>query len=120
MPTVKDEQGNVVAKMPYNEQGKIAAEKMSQENLGYTVVDAPAMREQMYAGGGKAGYNKIGMYKKGGPVNKPKKKKRVVGVQDWLPGETKKSKWSRDPFTVGSVKKQYKVHPKTRHITKKK
>ena len=28
MPTVKDEQGNVVAKLPYNESGEAQAEKM--------------------------------------------------------------------------------------------
>ena len=70
MPTVKDELGNVVAKMPYDDKGEVAAEKMVQENPGYTVVDAPGMREQMYAGGGKTGYSKIGMYKKGGKVKK--------------------------------------------------
>ena len=70
MPTVRDELGNVVANMPYNDKGQDAAEKMIQENPGYTIVDAPNMREQMYAGGGKTGYNEIGMYKKGGKVKK--------------------------------------------------
>ena len=68
MPTVKDELGNVVAEMPYDDKGEVAAEKMVQENPGYIVVDAPGIREQMYAGGGKTGYSKIGMYKKGGKV----------------------------------------------------
>ena len=68
MPTVKDELGNVVAEMPYDDKGEVAAEKMVQENPGYTVVDASGIREQMYAGGGKTGYSKIGMYKKGGKV----------------------------------------------------
>ena len=75
MPTVKDEQGNVVAKMPYDEAGEAAAEKMVEDSpnleIDYgqnNVTDASLMRERMYAGGGKTGYNKIGMYKKGGKV----------------------------------------------------
>ena len=78
MPTVKDEQGNIVAEMPYDKQGEATAQKMVQDNPGYTVVDARNMREQMYAGGGKTGYNKIGMYEKGGKTQdewKPKWKK---------------------------------------------
>tara|TARA_R110000824_G_scaffold160396_1_gene335137 strand:- start:182 stop:394 length:213 start_codon:yes stop_codon:yes gene_type:complete len=70
MPTVKDEKGEVVAKMEYTPEGEMQAKKMVQDNLGYTIVDAPNMREQMYAGGGKVGYSKIGMYKKGGNVKK--------------------------------------------------
>jgi len=75
MPTVKDELGNVVAEMPYDDKGEQAAEKMVQENPNLKIdyspggsYDAPSMREQMYAGGGKTGYSKIGMYKKGGKV----------------------------------------------------
>ena len=75
MPIVKDELGNVVAEMPYDDKGEAAAEKMVQENPNLDIdyspggnYDAPSMREQMYAGGGKTGYNKIGMYKKGGKV----------------------------------------------------
>jgi len=194
MPIVKDEQGKVVAKLPYTEKGETQAENIAKENQGWKVINAPDVRESYQLGGmpGQPGFGQrpsirpplpgtgasIGMYeeggevdeykkggktqpkykayekpalskkqllkkqyeerlkkakryfdagspglpmkeaKKGGKINKPKK--RAVGVQDWLPGETKKSKWSRDPFTVGSVKKQYKVHPKSRHITKKK
>ena len=36
----------------------------------YETQDASMMREQLYAGGGKTGYNKIGMYEKGGKVKK--------------------------------------------------
>ena len=75
MPTVKDELGNVVAEMPYDDKGEQAAEKMVQDNPGFVIVNAPDMREQMYAGGGEVGYNKIGMYKKGGKVDKYGKKK---------------------------------------------
>ena len=77
MPTVKDEQGNVIAKLPYTDQGELQAEKMVSANPGFEIdyapggeVDAPGMREQLYAGGGKTGYSKIGMYKKGGKVKK--------------------------------------------------
>ena len=70
MPTVKNEKGEVVAKMDYTPEGEMQAEKMVQDNPGYITVNAPNMREQMYAGGGKVGYSKIGMYKKGGKVKK--------------------------------------------------
>mgnify|MGYP003151661085 FL=1 len=56
--------------MEYTPEGEMQADKMVQDNPGYTVVNAPDIREQMYAGGGKVGYNKIGMYKKGGKVKK--------------------------------------------------
>ena len=70
MPIVKDEKGEVVAKMEYTPEGEMKADKMVQDNPGYTIVNAPDMREQMYAGGSKVGYSKIGMYKKGGKVKK--------------------------------------------------
>ena len=75
MPTVKDELGNVVAELPYSEQGEEVAEKMVSDNPNLDIdyapggsQDAPSMREINYAGGGKTGYSKIGMYKKGGKV----------------------------------------------------
>ena len=68
MPTVKDETGEVVAELSYNEKGKEQAKKMVQENPGYTTINAPDMREQMYEGGGMTGLSKVGMYKKGGKV----------------------------------------------------
>ena len=77
MPTVKDEQGNVIAKLPYTDQGELQAEKMVSANPEFEIdyapggeVDASEMREQLYAGGGKTGYSKIGMYKKCGKVKK--------------------------------------------------
>ena len=60
MPIVKDELGNIVAEMPYDNKGEIAAEKMVQDNPGYIIVDAPGMREVNHVGSGKTGYNKIG------------------------------------------------------------
>ena len=75
MPTVKDELGNIIAELPYDKKGEEVAEKMVQDNPNLKIdyapggeYDATKMREKMYAGGGKVGYNKIGMYKKGGKV----------------------------------------------------
>ena len=68
MPVVKDRvTGNVVANLPYDNKGEAQAEQMVKDNPGYVIVNAPDMRERMYAGGGKVGYKKIG-YKKGGKV----------------------------------------------------
>jgi hypothetical protein len=67
MPTVKDETGEVVAELSYNEKGKEQAKKMVQENPGYTVVDAMKRSQTMYMGGGMV---KKPMYKKGGKVKK--------------------------------------------------
>ena len=71
MPEVKDKTtGQVIAKMPYDAAGKMAAEKMVAENPGYEIKDGAQRSEQMYAGGGQAGFNSIGnpMYKKGGKL----------------------------------------------------
>ena len=58
MPTVKDELGNVVAELPYNEQGEEAAEKMVSDNPNLDIdyapggsKDAPSMRENYELGG---------------------------------------------------------------------
>ena len=58
MPTVKDKLGNVVAKMPYNDKGEEAAEKMVQENPNLDIdyapggtTNAPDMRENYQLGG---------------------------------------------------------------------
>ena len=98
MPTVKDELGNVVAEMPYDDKGEVAAEKMVQENPGYTITNAPDMRENYQLGGlipGQLGFGKRPMvnqpasplpnpgrmpgtagyvYKEGGKADKYKKK----------------------------------------------
>ena len=70
MPTIKNEKGEIIAKMDYTPEGEMKAKEMVQDNPKYTIVNAPDMRKQMYAGGGKVGYQKIGMYKKGGKVKK--------------------------------------------------
>ena len=77
MPKVKDLAGNVVAELPYTDEGMEQADIMADTNPNWDVEMAPggmynAMDRsvQEYAGGGKVGYNKIGMYKKGGKVKK--------------------------------------------------
>ena len=70
MPTIKNEKGEIVASMPYTTLGQEEADDLIKENQGYTIVNAPDAMKVMYAGGGKVGYNKIGMYKKGGKVKK--------------------------------------------------
>jgi hypothetical protein len=84
MPTVKDATGEVVAKLPYDAKGEAQAEAMVKQDPSLKVdyapggqYDAPSMREQMYAGGGKTGYSEIGQYKKGGKVKKSKGLKDV-------------------------------------------
>ena len=57
---------------PESLEGQEVVEKLGDDfTIDYgqnNVTDASLMRERMYAGGGKTGYNKIGMYKKGGKV----------------------------------------------------
>ena len=73
MATIKDEQGNEVAKVSYKNPNinvdKIVSD-IIEKNPEYTVVDAMERVQTEYAGGGKVGYSKIGMYKKGGKVKK--------------------------------------------------
>ena len=85
MPTVKDELGNVVAKMSYNKEGEAAAEKMVSDNPNYEVVDAASRTESYQLGGlipGQKGFGQkprmrpplpgtassLGMYEEGGEV----------------------------------------------------
>jgi hypothetical protein len=72
MPTVKDEQGNVIAKLPYTDQGELQAEKMVSANPEFEIdyapggeVDAMDRSQTTYAGGGKTGYD-VPQYKEGG------------------------------------------------------
>ena len=73
MPEVKDETGKVIANMPYDAAGKLAAEKMVAENPGYNVTDARDRSGMSHAGGGNTGFNSIGvpMYKEGGKTDEP-------------------------------------------------
>ena len=95
MPEVKDKiTGKVIAKMPYDSAGQMAAEKMVAENPGYEIKDGSMRSEQMYAGGGKTGYNAVGnpMYKHGGNTLENKKETRFRNKQK-----------KRMPFTEDEV-----------------
>ena len=64
MPEVKDKMtGKTIAKMTYDPQGQMAAEKMVAENPGYEIKDGSMRSEKMYEGGGMTGLSKIGMEK---------------------------------------------------------
>ena len=77
MPTVKDKTtGQVVAELPYNEQGKAKADQMVKASPNLEIDYAPGgasnamgRSQTMYAGGGKTGYN-VPQYKKGGKIKK--------------------------------------------------
>ena len=75
---VYNKEGKKVATIenPESLEGQEVVEKLGDDfTIDYgqnNVTDASSMREQMYAGGGKTGYNAIGnpMYEEGGPVLK--------------------------------------------------
>ena len=87
MPKVKNKMtGEIVANQPYTAQGTEMAEKIAQADSNLEIDYAPGgtndarmMREQIYAGGGKTGYNKIGAqmpsYKEGGKVDRKARRK---------------------------------------------
>ena len=76
MPKVVDKlTGDVVSRQPYTAEGTQRAKQIAESDENWELdyapggtKDASGIREQMYAGGGKVGYKKIGMYKKGGKV----------------------------------------------------
>ena len=75
MPIVENEKGEVVSRQPYTPEGESKAEQIASANPNWSVDYAPggaadAMNRNVteYAGGGKTGYAKIGMYKEGGKV----------------------------------------------------
>tara|TARA_R110000824_G_scaffold28046_8_gene94629 strand:- start:4649 stop:5155 length:507 start_codon:yes stop_codon:yes gene_type:complete len=83
MPKVEDSEGNVIANLPYTDEGIEQAEGMKEANPNLDVDYAPGGTydgggrvKQMYAGGGLTGYSAIGaerpMYKEGGEVKKHK------------------------------------------------
>ena len=68
MPNVKDIQGNVVAKLPYTDEGMEQAEMRADANPTLSVDYAPGGQydgrfrmDTNYAGEGNTGYSKIGM-----------------------------------------------------------
>ena len=77
MPEVKDSEGNVIANLPYTDEGMEQAKDMKEANPNLDVdyspggmTDGAARSVTEYAGGGKTGYSAIGaerpMYKEGG------------------------------------------------------
>ena len=68
MPKVGDEEFN------YTNEGIAAAQEKS-EATGIPISDSMNRNVTEYAGGGKTGYSKIGMYEDGGKVPEKKKKK---------------------------------------------
>ena len=75
MPTVKDKiTGKVISRQRYNAEGiqnaSVIAESNPSWEVEYDTKNGLDRTETMYAGGGKTGYSKIGMYKKGGKVKK--------------------------------------------------
>jgi hypothetical protein len=77
MPTVKNEKGEVISRQPYTAEGESRAQDIANTNPNWEIDYAPggsfdAMGRSVteYAGGGKVGYDRIGMYKKGGKVEK--------------------------------------------------
>ena len=85
MPEVKDSEGNVIANLPYTDEGMEQAKDMKEANPSLNVdyspggmTDGAARSVTEYAGGGKTGYSAIGaerpMYKIGGKVEKKLKK----------------------------------------------
>ena len=65
MPKVGDKE------FPYTPEG-MAAAKAESKNMGMPMQDGATRSVQEYAGGGKTGYSKIGMYKEGGETDKEK------------------------------------------------
>tara|TARA_R100001082_G_scaffold31099_1_gene15728 strand:+ start:2104 stop:2490 length:387 start_codon:yes stop_codon:yes gene_type:complete len=88
MPEVKNEKGEVIANMPYNQAGQQQAQAMVAENPGYTINDASQRNVQTYAGGGKTGYN-VPMYKDGGSVPKGRKRRSPHMSEATHPGVDK-------------------------------
>ena len=87
MPEVKDSEGNVIANLPYTDEGMEQAKDMKEANPNLNVdyspggmTDGAARSVTEYAGGGKTGYSAIGaerpMYKEGGKVKKKASKKK--------------------------------------------
>ena len=116
MPIIKDPQGKIVAKMPYNEEGEQAAEKMAADNPNLDIDYAPggaqdaSMRSTTtYAGGGKTGYD-VPQYKKGG---KTKKSKKDIPIGAHARPISYPEDWVEDPHKVETEWKGYGHDPKT-------
>ena len=123
MPEVKDEAGKVIANMPYDAAGKLAAEKMVAENPGYNVTDARDRSGMSHAGGGNTGFNSIGvpMYKEGGKTDEPTSvygRNRKAAAERRAARQAKRSKRvveGKTPLTW----KDEAVFGKDKHVYKK-
>ena len=91
MPEVKDETGKVIANMPYDAAGKLAAKEMVEENPGFNITDARDRSGVSHAGDGSTGFDSIGvpMYKDGG---KPESDKGWAGVEGGVFSEAGKKR----------------------------
>ena len=96
MPKVGDEE------FAYTDEGIAAAQEKS-EQTGIPMTNAMERNVTEYAGGGKTGYGKIGMYKEGDLVKEPRKRystERKVGQGKEVTSEEMKIRqWLREPNT---------------------
>ena len=101
---------------------------MVKENPGYTTINAPDMREQMYEGGGMTGLSKVGMYKKGGKVldKNPDASVSSQTKKAWKefkkdnPKAAKVLKTAADILTHGAISKVERKKAKKKAKAKKK
>ena len=99
MPTVKDELGNVVAEMPYDDKGEAAAEKMVQENPNLDIdyapggtTNAPDNRENYQLGGQIPGDLGFGEKPMANPLPSPGRMPGTAGYEYEEGGKTNKYK----------------------------
>ena len=97
MPTVKDELGNVVAEMPYDDKGEAAAEKMVQENPNLDIdyapggtTNAPDNRENYQLGGQIPGDLGFGEKPMANPLPSPGRMPGTAGYEYEEGGKTNK------------------------------
>ena len=99
MPTVKDELGNVVAEMPYDDKGEQAAEKMVQDNQNLDIdyapggtTNAPDNRENYQLGGQIPGDLGFGQKPMVNPLPSPGRMPGTAGYEYEEGGKTNKYK----------------------------
>ena len=99
MPTVKDKLGNVVAEMPYDDKGEVAAEKMVQENPNLDIdyapggtTNAPDNRENYQLGGQIPGDLGFGQKPMVNPLPSPGRMPGTAGYEYEEGGKTNKYK----------------------------
>ena len=99
MPTVKDELGNVVAELPYSEQGEEVAEKMVSDNPNLDIdyapggtTNAPDNRENYQLGGQIPGDLGFGEKPMANPLPSPGRMPGTAGYEYEEGGKTNKYK----------------------------